>query len=123
MAGQSHTGQQRGHFAGAVFVHLPGVVQARFNQFVANRLGHFGHHIARRCMRIAQRPFAQAIQMAHLPRPDTRRAQRRFLTPVAGHAQHMGRIAGRKAGIDRQAFALQARNRAGQVAVIHIGGF
>ena len=61
--------------------------------------------------------------MAHLPRPDARRAQGGFLAPVRGHAQHMRRVTGRETGVNRQSFALQSRNGAGQVAVVHIGRF
>jgi hypothetical protein len=46
MAGQGHGGEQRSYFACAAFIHLPGVVQAGFDQLVANGLSHLGHHIA-----------------------------------------------------------------------------
>ena len=61
--------------------------------------------------------------MAHLPRPDAGGAYGARGAPVCGHAQHVRGIAGRKAGIDGQAFALQTGDSAGQIAVVHIGRF
>ena len=119
---QGHRGQQGRHLARVGLVHVSGVVQTRLDQLLANRVGDLGHHIARGCHRIAQRPLAQAVHMPHLARPNARGANRSLGIPVVGHTQHMRRIAGGEAGVNRQALALQAGHGAGQIAVVDVGG-
>ena len=109
---QCHLRQQRGHVAGPVLIHLAGVVQPGLNQLLTDGGQHQVHHLARGRHCIAQSPGAQAIHVAHLPRPDARGQRGCGLTPVGRHAQHMGGIAGREATVNRQTLALQPRQRA-----------
>ena len=118
---QRHRGEQRRQLARIALVHLARVVQPGLDQLLADGGDHLVDHLARRTLRVALRPGSEPVQVAHLPGPDPRPQDCCFAAPVRRHAQHMCRVAGREAAVNREPLAFEPGQRTRQTALVQVG--